>query len=88
MTIDVSEKFSNQLISAGLERIIIHESIHDEFLKRIKPMVQQLRQGPPLGCGIKDAGATVMSTQVCFAKYSYMPSDTRVCIAPENPASD
>jgi hypothetical protein len=52
---------------AGLERIIIHESIHDEFLKRIQPMVEQLRQGPPLGHGIIDTGATVMSAQV-FSK--------------------
>lgn len=42
---------------------MIHESIHDQFIERVKPLVQALRQGPPLEEGI-DCGAMTMPKQL------------------------
>lgn len=47
----------------GLERIIIHEKIYEDFISRVQPLVERLTQGPPLTGQMFDAGATVMATQ-------------------------
>jgi acyl-CoA reductase-like NAD-dependent aldehyde dehydrogenase len=47
----------------GLERILVHEKIYDAFLDRVKPLVENLRVGPPLS-GETDCGAITMGKQV------------------------
>lgn len=52
----------------GVERVVVYESIHDEFVRQILPKVKALRQGIPLEtCGSPanvDCGALVMDTQL------------------------
>jgi acyl-CoA reductase-like NAD-dependent aldehyde dehydrogenase len=52
----------------GIERVVVYESIHDEFVDAILPRVRALRQGIPLvTCGADanvDCGALVMETQL------------------------
>ena len=52
----------------GVERLFVYESIHDEFIKAIKPKVEALRQGIPLatcgGSGDVDCGSMVMEQQI------------------------
>ena len=46
------------------ERILVFEGIYDLFLERVKPLVDNLRQGYPLGNGTVDLGAIVSPFQV------------------------
>jgi acyl-CoA reductase-like NAD-dependent aldehyde dehydrogenase len=52
----------------GVERVVVYESIHDEFIQHILPRVKALRQGIPLEtCGSDanvDCGALVMEAQL------------------------
>ena len=49
----------------GLERLVIHEDVHDQFVEKILPLVQDLKVGPTLSCGnIVDCGAITMPQQV------------------------
>ncbi|KAK9805787.1 hypothetical protein WJX73_010284 [Symbiochloris irregularis] len=42
---------------AGAERFIVHSDVHDTFVQRVAETTNRLRQGPPLGQGMVDAGA-------------------------------
>ncbi|EFN57269.1 hypothetical protein CHLNCDRAFT_143835 [Chlorella variabilis] len=42
---------------AGGERFIVHEQIHDEFVRRAAEVTSALRQGPASGEGMVDCGA-------------------------------
>lgn len=44
----------------GGERFIVHEAVFDEFVKRVVSIVEQIRQGPPLGNADIDCGAICM----------------------------
>jgi acyl-CoA reductase-like NAD-dependent aldehyde dehydrogenase len=52
----------------GVERVLVYESIHDEFVKAIVPRVQEIRQGIPLSvCGADgkvDCGSLIMPRQM------------------------
>jgi acyl-CoA reductase-like NAD-dependent aldehyde dehydrogenase len=52
----------------GVERVLVYESIHDEFLQQIVPKVQGIRQGIPLKvCGSDgkvDCGSLIMPAQM------------------------
>ena len=52
----------------GVERIFVYESIHDEFIDKIRSKVEALRQGVPLEtCGSDadvDCGSMVMDRQI------------------------
>jgi len=53
----------------GIERVIVFESVHDELVDKIVPLVKALRQGPPLAtCSTNsadiDCGALVMREQM------------------------
>ncbi len=52
----------------GVERVVVYESIHDEFLERVVPKVKALRQGNPLAsCGADgkvDCGSMIMPRQL------------------------
>jgi acyl-CoA reductase-like NAD-dependent aldehyde dehydrogenase len=52
----------------GVERVLVYESIHDDFLKQIVPKVRALRQGNPLpSCGSDgkvDCGSMIMPQQL------------------------
>jgi acyl-CoA reductase-like NAD-dependent aldehyde dehydrogenase len=52
----------------GVERVLVYESIHDEFIKQIVPKVQGIRQGIPLNvCGSDgkvDCGSLIMPAQM------------------------
>mmetsp|Transcript_24888 Transcript_24888/g.58400 ORF Transcript_24888/g.58400 Transcript_24888/m.58400 type:complete len:618 (+) Transcript_24888:116-1969(+) len=56
----------------GVERVLVYESIHDEFLKHIVPKVKALRQGNPLpSCGADgkvDCGSMIMPRQLEIVK--------------------
>ncbi|KAK9805747.1 hypothetical protein WJX73_005314 [Symbiochloris irregularis] len=42
---------------AGAERFIVHSNVHNTFVQRVAVTAKRLRQGPPLGQGMVDAGA-------------------------------
>ncbi|CAG9461445.1 unnamed protein product [Pedinophyceae sp. YPF-701] len=42
---------------AGAERFFVHESLIEEFAKRVAAVAKSLRQGPPTGAGVVDCGA-------------------------------
>mmetsp|Transcript_10340 Transcript_10340/g.28451 ORF Transcript_10340/g.28451 Transcript_10340/m.28451 type:complete len:383 (+) Transcript_10340:110-1258(+) len=52
----------------GVERVVVYESVHDEFLDKILPRVKELRQGIPLACygadGKVDCGSMIMPQQI------------------------
>ncbi|KAF9190557.1 Meiotic Sister-Chromatid recombination aldehyde dehydrogenase [Haplosporangium sp. Z 767] len=48
----------------GVERIIIHESIHDKFIEMAGNRIKQLKQGPPLDEENVDCGPLTMSGRV------------------------
>lgn len=52
----------------GVERVLVYESIHDEFVDKILPIVKALRQGIPLKCagagGMVDCGSMIMPGQL------------------------
>jgi acyl-CoA reductase-like NAD-dependent aldehyde dehydrogenase len=52
----------------GVERVLVYESLHDEFVKQIVPKVQGIRQGIPLNvCGSDgkvDCGSLIMPAQM------------------------
>jgi acyl-CoA reductase-like NAD-dependent aldehyde dehydrogenase len=52
----------------GVERVLVYESIYDDFLKLIVPKVEALRQGNPLpSCGadgLVDCGSMIMPAQL------------------------
>jgi acyl-CoA reductase-like NAD-dependent aldehyde dehydrogenase len=52
----------------GVERLFVYESIHDEFIDRVRVKVEALRQGVPLACcgssGEVDCGSMVMDQQI------------------------
>ncbi len=53
----------------GIERVLVYESIYEQFLHGIAPMVQQLRQGVPLATcaahsGAVDCGSMVTAEQL------------------------
>lgn len=52
----------------GVERVLVYESIHDEFIDKILPKVKALRQGIPLAaCGADgkvDCGSMIMPRQL------------------------
>lgn len=52
----------------GVERVLVYESLHDEFVKQIVPKVQGIRQGIPLRvCGSDgkvDCGSLIMPAQM------------------------
>jgi acyl-CoA reductase-like NAD-dependent aldehyde dehydrogenase len=52
----------------GVERVLVYESIYDDFLKQIVPKVKALRQGNPLpSCGADgkvDCGSMIMPAQL------------------------
>ncbi|KAG7366773.1 aldehyde/histidinol dehydrogenase [Nitzschia inconspicua] len=52
----------------GVERVLVYESIYDEFLKQIVPKAKALRQGNPLAsCGADgkvDCGSMIMPAQL------------------------
>lgn len=52
----------------GVERVLVYESIHDEFVKQVVPKVQAVRQGIPLRvCGSDgkvDCGSLIMPRQM------------------------
>jgi acyl-CoA reductase-like NAD-dependent aldehyde dehydrogenase len=52
----------------GVERVLVYESIHDEFVQQIVPKVQAIRQGIPLQvCGADgkvDCGSLIMPQQM------------------------
>ena len=33
----------------GIERVVVHDSLHDTFVARVKSLVDKFRQGPALG---------------------------------------
>lgn len=49
----------------GVERVVVYESIHDEFVDTIFPRVKAIRQGIPLNSSAEiDCGALVMESQI------------------------
>lgn len=52
----------------GLERILVHADIYDEFLERVVPLVKQLRLGAPLGNAEVDCGAITMPRHIKHVK--------------------
>ena len=42
---------------AGAERFIVQAGVHDAFVARVAETAGRMRQGPPLGAGMVDAGA-------------------------------
>jgi acyl-CoA reductase-like NAD-dependent aldehyde dehydrogenase len=52
----------------GVERVLVYESIYDDFVKQIVPKVKALRQGNPLPCcgadGKVDCGSMIMPRQL------------------------
>ena len=52
----------------GIERVLVYESIYDDFLQAVTPLVENLRQGVPLAtCGADgnvDCGSLVMPEQL------------------------
>lgn len=48
----------------GIERVLVYESIYDEFLKGIAPMVTNLRQGVPLATCPENSGAVDCGSMV------------------------
>jgi acyl-CoA reductase-like NAD-dependent aldehyde dehydrogenase len=52
----------------GVERVVVYESVHDEFIDKIVPKVKALRQGIPLEtCGADgkvDCGSMIMPQQL------------------------
>jgi delta 1-pyrroline-5-carboxylate dehydrogenase len=50
---------------AGLERVIIHESLYDRYCRDMVEVVSKLRTGPPLLEDV-DCGAITMAAQVSF----------------------
>src|ERR1043166_1610831 len=49
----------------GLERILVHESLYDEFVNKITEQIRKLKVGSVLNDGNVDVGAMTMSGQVC-----------------------
>jgi acyl-CoA reductase-like NAD-dependent aldehyde dehydrogenase len=47
----------------GVERVLVYESIYQEFIDAVLPNVKALRQGNPLACPV-DCGAMVMDAQL------------------------
>ncbi|KAG0026357.1 Meiotic Sister-Chromatid recombination aldehyde dehydrogenase [Podila clonocystis] len=45
----------------GLERIIVHESLHDKLVEMTSSRIKQLKQGPPLEVENIDCGSMTMS---------------------------
>ncbi|KAF8936462.1 Aldehyde/histidinol dehydrogenase [Dissophora ornata] len=45
----------------GIERIIIHEKVHDKLLAMVSDRIRQLKQGPPLEIANIDCGSMTMS---------------------------
>ncbi|KAI1295147.1 Meiotic Sister-Chromatid recombination aldehyde dehydrogenase [Mortierella claussenii] len=45
----------------GIERIIVHESIHDKLIAMVDSRIRQLKQGPPLEAENIDCGSMTMS---------------------------
>ncbi|KAG0335237.1 Meiotic Sister-Chromatid recombination aldehyde dehydrogenase [Podila humilis] len=45
----------------GLERIIVHESLHDKLIEMVGSRIKQLKQGPPLEIENIDCGSMTMS---------------------------
>jgi aldehyde dehydrogenase (NAD+) len=56
----------------GVERVLVYESIHDEFLDKVVPRVKAVRQGNPLpSCGADgkvDCGSMIMPRQLEIVK--------------------
>lgn len=52
----------------GVERVLVYESIHDDFIKQVVPKVKAIRQGIPLKvCGADgkvDCGSLIMPNQM------------------------
>lgn len=52
----------------GVERVLVYESLHDEFIKAVVPKVKAIRQGVPLNvCGADgkvDCGSLIMPSQM------------------------
>jgi len=48
----------------GIERVILYDRVHDEFVEKVVRVVSQLRQGPPLGPQPVDVGAMVTPQQL------------------------
>ena len=54
----------------GVERVLVYESLYDEFIKQIVPRVKEMRQGIPLnipscgGDGKVDCGSLIMPQQM------------------------
>ena len=48
----------------GLERIIVHESLHESLIEMVGSRIKQLKQGPPLEIENIDCGAMTMSGRV------------------------
>jgi len=52
----------------GVERVLVYESLHDEFVKQVVPKVRAIRQGVPLAaCGADgkvDCGSMIMPHQM------------------------
>jgi len=59
--------FNNEIVrifQPGLERLILEESIHDQFIEIIRPQIESLKVGPPLGDKQVDCGAITMAGHV------------------------
>ncbi|KAF9972000.1 Meiotic Sister-Chromatid recombination aldehyde dehydrogenase [Actinomortierella ambigua] len=45
----------------GIERVLVHEAIHDKLVERLSDKIGQLKQGPPLEIANIDCGSMTMS---------------------------
>ncbi|KAG0352809.1 Meiotic Sister-Chromatid recombination aldehyde dehydrogenase, partial [Gamsiella multidivaricata] len=45
----------------GIERVIVHEAIHDKLIEMVDSRIKQLKQGPPLEMENIDCGSMTMS---------------------------
>ncbi|TPX44192.1 hypothetical protein SeLEV6574_g04650 [Synchytrium endobioticum] len=45
----------------GLERLVVHTKIYDQFVSEMEGRIRTLRQGPPLSASAVDCGAMTMS---------------------------
>lgn len=58
----------------GLERVVVHTKIYDQFVQRVQPLVKALTQGPSSEAAVKDCGAMTMG-QLAIDKIDALVQD-------------